>query len=145
MRLAIPVILAALSAGMVALPGLVSAQDPLSERKAGFDAARKATGEIKAVLDAKGDVSAAADPARRIAAYAARIPSLFPPGSDKGKTDARPEIWTDPSGFAAKAKDLETAATALAAAAAAKDAAATAKQFAAMVGTCKSCHDTFRR
>ncbi|MFD1623881.1 c-type cytochrome [Azospirillum griseum] len=119
------------------------AQDPIKARQAGFEDLKKAMGEIKDALG-KDKATAAAPVATRVAAFASTIPSLFPAGSDKGKTGAKEVIWANFPDFTAKAKDLETAATALAAASATGDKAATGKAFAALADTCKACHQRYR-
>lgn len=66
-------------------------------------------------------------------------------GSDKGETDAKPEIWAQPQKFKdgiAKAMD---AGEKLAAAAKTGDQAQVKVAFGAMAQTCKGCHDTFRK
>jgi cytochrome c556 len=119
------------------------AQDPIKARQAGFDDLKKAMGEVKDALG-KDQVAAVAPVAARIGAFATTIPSLFPPGSDKGKTGAKEVIWANFPDFTAKAKGLEDAAKLLAAAAATGDKAATGKAFAAMADSCKACHQRYR-
>jgi cytochrome c556 len=81
-------------------------------------------------------------PAGAIAEAAKNVPALFPEGSTHPKSRAKPEIWTDPGGFAADTKRLEETAAALAKAATEqKDVPKAANE---MFGACKSCHDKFR-
>lgn len=69
----------------------------------------------------------------------------FPPGSDQGDdTEAKPEIWKDWDGFAAKYQDFKKA-TAELAAAAGGDLEAVKPKFAAVGKACKSCHESFRQ
>jgi cytochrome c556 len=119
------------------------AQDPIKTRQAGFGDLKKAMGEVKDALG-KDQVAAVAPVAARVGAFATTIPSLFPPGSDKGKTGAKEVIWANFPDFTAKAKGLEDAAKTLAAAAATGDKAATGKAFAAMADSCKACHQRYR-
>jgi cytochrome c556 len=119
------------------------AQDPIKTRQAGFGDLKKAMGEVKDALG-KNQVAAVAPVAARVGAFATTIPSLFPPGSDKGKTGAKEVIWANFPDFTAKAKGLEDAAKTLAAAAATGDKAATGKAFAAMADSCKACHQRYR-
>ncbi len=65
------------------------------------------------------------------------------PGSEKGKTKAKPEIWSNMEDFTSKGNDLAVASAALPAAAA-KDKAAFIEQFKKVGGACKSCHDDYR-
>jgi cytochrome c556 len=71
----------------------------------------------------------------------------FPKGSgpEAGvKTAAKPEIWSDPRGFAAAQKAFETEAAKLNAAAATGDLAKVRPQAGATAKTCGGCHDKFR-
>lgn len=133
---------ALLLAGVAVTPA--TAQDPIKTRKDGFESMKKAMGQTKSILDKGEAASTVADPAQRMVAFASTIPSLFPAGSDKGDTDALPAIWTNKPDFEAKAKAFEEAAKALEVAAASGDKSAVMKQFAAVGGTCKACHDRYR-
>lgn len=71
----------------------------------------------------------------------------FPKGSgpEAGvKTAAKPEIWSDPAGFAAAQKAFETEAAKLQAAAAKGDVGAIRAQAGPTAKTCGGCHDKFR-
>jgi cytochrome c556 len=76
-----------------------------------------------------------------------RLPwSAFVEGSDKGDTNARPEVWSQPDKFKAAAQKLQDAAVKLAAVAAKATKADDLKPaFGAAAETCKSCHDDFRK
>ena len=76
-----------------------------------------------------------------------RLPwSAFVEGSDKGDTNARPEVWSQPDKFKADAQKLQDAAVKLAAAAAKATKPDDLKAaFGAAADTCKSCHDDFRK
>lgn len=133
------------AAAAVLVAGAAFADDPIKTRKDGFEGMKKAMGEVKAILEKGDSVASAGAVAQRMATYAATIPSLFPAGSDKGgDTEARAEIWQTWDDFTAKAKGFETAALKLQEIAAGGDKSATMKQFAAVGGTCKACHDKYR-
>ena len=68
----------------------------------------------------------------------------FAPGSEKGKTRAKPAIWENTDDFAQKLANFRSEAAALAAAANAGDKAATIEQFKQTGGTCKACHDNYK-
>lgn len=68
----------------------------------------------------------------------------FGPGSDKGTTRAKPEIWENKADFESKMQDLTDAAKALQSAAATGDKKAIAGQIAATGKTCKACHDEYK-
>lgn len=135
--------LAAAAAALLFAGGSALAQDAIKTRKDGFDGSKKAMAEIKGLLE--GDkVAPVAATAQRMGAFAVQIPALFPAGTEKGETKAKADIWANFADFQAKAKDMETAAKNLEAAAATGDKAATMKQFAALGGSCKACHERYR-
>ena len=68
----------------------------------------------------------------------------FPPGSDGGKTRAKPNIWQNTEDFEAKIADLRREAAAMAEQADSGDRKALMKQFHKTGGTCKSCHDEYK-
>jgi len=70
----------------------------------------------------------------------------FIDGSDKGDTNAKPEVWSQPEKFKAASAKFQDAAVKLAAAAAKATKADDLKAaFSATADTCKSCHDDFRK
>ena len=76
----------------------------------------------------------------------AKLPwSAFVEGSDKGDTNARPEVWSQPDKFKAAAQKLEDATVKLAAAAKTGKPEDLKPAFSAASETCKSCHDDFRK
>lgn len=75
------------------------------------------------------------------------LPTWFPKGSgpeSNYKTDAKPEIWSDPVKFASAVKRLQVEATKFQTIAASGDVGAMRAQSQAVGGTCKNCHDSFR-
>ena len=68
----------------------------------------------------------------------------FAPGSEKGKTRAKPAIWENTDDFAQKLANFRSEAAALAEAANAGDKTATVEQFKQTGGTCKACHDNYK-
>lgn len=143
MRTVFSRIVLAASAALMLTGGAALAQDVIQTRKAGFEDYKKAMGEIKDAVG-KGDLAAIGPVTDRIDAFAAKIPILFPPGSDKGKTAAKEVIWANFPDFTAKAHDLQASANALKVAAASGDKAATGKAFGAMADSCKACHQRYR-
>jgi cytochrome c556 len=98
---------------------------------------------IKAAVEAK-DYATIETKAGEIMGNAEKIVSLFPKGSDTGKTKATAAIWEKHDEFAKDAKNLANAASELAAAAKAKDDAAIGVKVKALGNACNSCHKTFR-
>ena len=78
-----------------------------------------------------------------IAADAKTLKGLYPPGSDKDpKSEALPKIWQDKADFEKHLAAMGEAATAAGNAA---DAAAFRPAYMKLGGTCKSCHDVYRK
>jgi cytochrome c556 len=98
---------------------------------------------IKAAVESK-DYATIETKAKDIMGTAEKIPSLFPKGSTKGKTKAKAEIWEKSDDFGKAAKNLEKAASELAAAAKSKDDAAVGTKVKALGDACGSCHKAFR-
>jgi cytochrome c556 len=68
----------------------------------------------------------------------------FAPGTDKGTTRAKPEIWENMDDFESKMADLQAATEALDDAAETGDREQIAEAFAAAGGACKACHDEYK-
>ena len=113
-------------------------------RKEGFEASKKSFGAIKKILEDGGDLSGATAPAQSLNAFAKQVPTLFPAGSDKGETKAKAAIWTNGADFGAKAQAFEAESAKLVQAVASGDKASVQKQFGAVGGTCKGCHEIYR-
>ncbi len=146
MRRVTSVVLAAFAVTM-ALSGAVFGQDdPISVRRALMknNAAEATIAGQMLRGEAPYDATAAAAAMTQIAANAAKIPSLFPEGSDTGDTNALPAIWQNFPDFEAHAAALGTAATA-AAAAAAQGQEAFTTAFNAVGQACGGCHQTYRK
>lgn len=119
--------------------------DVIAERQANFKINGQSMKAIQAAVGS-GDTATIAERARVIADWSARMTEYFPEGSNTGKTDARAEIWQDFDRFAAYAGDAEKAALELAALA---DAGAGAGELGGglgkLAGTCKTCHQSFKK
>jgi len=90
-----------------------------------------------------GKLDPVAGAAKTIQADAAKALTLFPEGSTHPDSRAKDEIWTEWAKFESLMKELESKAGELATAASSGgDSDAASK---AMFGTCKSCHDQFRK
>jgi cytochrome c556 len=98
---------------------------------------------IKGAVETK-DYATVEAKAKDIMGTADKIVSSFPKGSTTGKTKAKPEIWEKPDDFAKNAKNLNKAASELAAAAKAGDDAAVNTKVKALGEVCNSCHKEFR-
>ncbi len=102
--------------------------------------------DIKAML--KGRIPYSADAIRwnaeALKIHASQILLLFPKGSGTGKTGALPQIWTDWPGFETRTIEFHASALMLAGAAD-QELPAVKKAFSAVIRTCKSCHDKFKK
>lgn len=119
--------------------------DPISIRQVGMAMETGAFGYIRSVVAAKGDLKALESSARAIARWQTILPTLFPPGSEKGgDTRSLPEIWSDRAGFDKLAAETAATATRLAVAARADDADAVATETKALGAQCGACHRGYR-
>ena len=69
----------------------------------------------------------------------------FTEGTDKGNTKAKPEIWTDSAKFKESGDKMQAEMVKLAAAARTGNLEAIKTAVGATGGSCKSCHDAFRK
>ena len=80
----------------------------------------------------------------RIAQIAPMLLEGFPPGSGVGRTESKPEIWTNWADFQLKMRAFETESAALATLSKGGDFEKIKVQFGKVGGTCKSCHDKYK-
>lgn len=141
--LALPVI-AALSIG-ASSPGKVAAH----ERHENFEKIGKAFKQVTDQLKRRPpDMAKAQRGAAAIAQLAPQVGNWFPAGSgpqDGIRTDAKAEAWTQRAEMMAIAAKFAQSVPALEAAAKSGDVAALAAAVRTTGGTCKSCHDQFRK
>ncbi len=104
-------------------------------------------GRIGAMVSGKAPFDAkAAQTNADLVLTLARLPwSAFVEGSDKGDTNARPEVWSQADKFRTAAQKLEDATVKLAAAAKTGKPEDLKAAFSATAETCKACHDDFRK
>lgn len=143
MRLKIMLAGLALTLGAVGIAH--GADDVIAQRQALMKDNAGAAKTIFQMVQGKTPYDAAAAQAafERIAADIKKFPSLFPAGSDQGKTTASPAIWQDKAAFEALAAKMAT--DAAAGAAAAPNGLDAIKASAdAVGGSCQSCHEKFR-
>lgn len=128
----------------------VKVEDAIKWRQSAYATMGWSMGRIKANLDGtynKDEVIKAANVIQAIANSG--MGTLYVPGSDKGKgwaeTRVKPELFTDGPKVGKIATEFNQAANELAKLAATGDAAAVKAQFGKLGGTCKSCHDDYRK
>lgn len=79
-------------------------------------------------------------------AFLSKLPKdAFIPGSDKGDTKARPEIWSQATAFRQAGEKLEAEARKLSDMAARADQQALGDQLKQVQKSCKSCHEDFKQ
>lgn len=123
------------------------AADPIKARQDVFEQYKKTVGAMGKMV--KGDTAFDQAEFAKLAAHMDELAQqpwqYFTPGSDKGKTDAKPEIWSKPAEFKAAADKHKAEVAKLKATAAKATGINDVKvQFGAMQQTCKACHDQFR-
>lgn len=149
--LAAPVLaIGALAASATALAQQAPKPEQLIKwRQSAYQVVAWNTGRVKANVDGKYNKDEVIRAANTIAAVAnSGLGSLFAPGTETGKgwkeTTVKPELFTSPkAGEVAAAFSKE--ATELARVAALGDVAVVKAQLGKLQGTCKACHDDFRK
>ena len=127
-----------------------AADDPIATRQAIMSSVGAAAGLGGGMMKGEIDYNPAAGKAVIAAMQAASFTfgDFFPAGSDQGQTGAAASIWENADGFAAELAKFSEA-TGKAAAASGKDGPADLDAFKAAMGpvfgTCKSCHETYRK
>jgi cytochrome c556 len=135
---------------LAALPASAQFQKPedaIKYRKAAFTVMANHFGRIGAMANGKApfDAKAAAENAALVAELASLPGTAFGPGTDKGETRAKPEIWSEADKFKAGMSKMVEETAKLNAAARTGDLAQLKTAFGAAAQTCKSCHDNFRK
>ena len=125
------------------LPG--TPEEIIAFRRSNYKWMGDTFGDMKKAVDAGADVTPFAPKAADIAAWARRIPTVFPVGTETGHdTKALPTVWSDHAVFEQRAADLATEAGKLSTVAATGDKAAFADQYKATGAACGACHRNFR-
>jgi len=90
--------------------------------------------------------AAAASRSADVIALVSHLPAAgFTPGTDKGETRAKPEIWTENAKFKDRYEKMEDAVGKLAVAAKSGNLDTMKAAFGPAAQTCKACHDDFRK
>ena len=144
--IAIAITLAAMAAPASAQ--FAKPEDAIKYRQSVFSVQGTHFGRIGAMANGKVpfDAKAAAENADIVATMAKLPWAAFGPGTDKGgNTKANAEIWTEQAKFKESGDKLIAESTKLAAAAKTGNLDSLKTAFAATAGTCKACHDAFRK
>lgn len=135
-----------LAAAAMLMAGAAFAQgDVIAERKAGLKRMGEHAEALKVIADRGGDPRAAVPRIDDMLAWFQTMPTRFPPGSDRGDTKARPEIWSDRPGFERANENALRLIGDLRTVAANGDAAGFATQFNGLgAQACGGCHRPYR-
>jgi cytochrome c556 len=121
-----------------------SRADAIKARKDNFHVL---SGQMKAIVQGLGDglpVSAMRDRVARADQALERLPQMFPPGSDRGRTRALPVIWAEPERFKATYDAAQARMNELVAAATQDDRTRFGAAVGRMAAACGNCHAVFR-
>lgn len=135
---------------LLALPAAAQFQKPedaVKYRKGAFTVIGAHFSRIGAMVNGKApfDAKAAADNAAIAATLAALPFTAFGPGTDKGDTRAKPEIWTEKDKFDAGSRKMQDALAALNTAARGGNLDQIKAAFGEAGKSCKACHDSYRK
>ena len=137
---------AALTLALPASAQFAKAEDAIKYRKNALFVMQQNFGRVAGMAAGKipFDAKVAAESAA-VAEYVGKLPwAGFGPGTDKGDTKAKAEIWTDKAKFDDYASKMQAEMSKLAAAAKTGNMDSIKTAVTATGGTCKSCHDDFR-
>ena len=146
-RIAVLALVAGLVAAPVALSHLESTAFHLSYRQSVFAILGANFGPMSSMI--KGEMPWDDAMFQGFADDLAKAASLnikrgFPPGSEGGRTRAKPKLWDNMDDFDEKAAALQEEAQKLALVAATGNKQAILQQFQKTGGTCKNCHDEYK-
>lgn len=134
----------------VSVPAMAQFQKPedaVKYRKAAFTVMGAHFSRVGAMANGRVPFDAAV--AAENAALAETMSKLpwagFAPGTDKGDTRAKPEIWSEQAKFNAGADKMQAELVKLSAAAKTGNLDAVKTAFGAAGQTCKACHDAYRK
>ena len=116
----------------------------VKDRMDGFKASQSHVKAIAKSIKQK-DLKAVIDPAEKIALWADQMVEYFPEGSNKKPSEARDNIWTEFDIFTEQASANGMAARRLATIAKTGNVDQAQAAFKEVIGTCKSCHQRFRK
>ena len=133
-------------AGLALVAGVAVAQgSPYEQRVAVMKGNGAAMGAIGKYVKGEADYSPAVEEsANKLQQQSKEVAALFPPGSTHEKSRAKPEIWSNASGFQKRVTEFQTSSAELVKAVATKDKQKIADAYGAVGKACGGCHDDFR-
>lgn len=136
----------AISFALPASAQFAKAEDAIKYRKSALFVMGQNFGRVAAMAQGKMpfDAKVAAESAAN-AEFVSKLPwAGFGPGTDKGETRAKPEIWSDKARFDDLANKMQGELSKLAVAAKSGNLDAIKAAVNSTSGSCKACHDDFR-
>lgn len=133
----------------LSLPAMAQFQKPedaIKYRKSALFVMAQHFGRVGAMASGKApyDAKVAADNAA-VVEMMSKLPwAAFGPGTDKGDTKAKPDVWSDAAGYKKASEDMMTAVAQLNTAAKTNNLDALKTAFGGAAKTCKACHDVYR-
>ncbi|HEX8584627.1 MAG TPA: cytochrome c [Allosphingosinicella sp.] len=118
--------------------------ETVAARQAAFNLTAATFGAMRAAAESGADLKPLTFGARGLNRWATAIPGMFPPGTDLPASRALPAVWSDRTGFEARAAGFQAATAQLLAAASANDKPAFAAAVKATGAACGACHTTYR-
>ncbi|MDR1969431.1 MAG: cytochrome c [Burkholderiaceae bacterium] len=146
----VPLALSAVCAAAFALPAsaqFAKPEDAVKYRQAAFTLVGNHFGHLHAMIDGKVpyDAKVAAEDANVIDTVGKLPWHAFGPGTDKGETRAKPEVWKDQAKFKEALEKAQAELPKFIAAAKSGSLDNLKAGFNSMARTCKGCHDDFRK
>lgn len=138
----------ALAAAVPAAAQFAKAEDAIKYRQSALFVMGQHFGRIGAMANGRVpfDAKVAAENADIVLTMSQLPWAGFGPGTDKGApTKAEPEVWSDAAKFKEASEKFQGEAVKLAAAAKTGNLDTLKAAFGATAGTCKACHDAFRK
>ena len=138
--------LAGIATALPAVAQFARTDDAIKYRQSVMTVMNTHLGRIGAVVEGKApyDPKTTIDNAN-IVLTMSRLPfAAFVPGSDKGDTNAKPEIWKEIDKFQAAARNMQEQAVKLDAAARSGSLDAIKATFGDTAKSCKACHDKYQ-
>jgi cytochrome c556 len=137
----------ALAAASSAQAQFAKPEDAIKYRKASFTVMAAHFSRVGAMANGRVpfDAKAAADNAAIVESMSKLPWAAFGEGTDKGETRAKPEIWKDAAKFKEGGDKMVAEIAKLNAAAKTGNLDSIKTAFGAAAGTCKACHDAFRK
>lgn len=122
-------------------------EDAIKYRKGALTVMAAHFGRLGAMANGRMpfDAKAAADNAEVVVSLSKLPWAAFGEGTDKGETRAKPEIWSQHAKFNEASEKMQAEVVKLAAAAKTGNLDNLKAAFGPAAGTCKACHDNFRK